>query len=286
MTRHNQRPDGRVRCLHAQHGDSEADQAAELQALSPESAVFVVAGDDQAPDGMIGAEIDTVAGRAWLRGPLLRPLPAPDAAALRQELIQALLAAMPDVSRFDAFPQADESPLVEAYAACGFRAVMRHHVMTRDAPPAPHTLPPAIRAAGPGDACLAVLGPLHDRLFPRTYLPGDALASGLADDARRLWVAEDTSGLLGYAHVQQQPQAQEGYVDYLGVDERARGQGWGRALLEAAVNWAMIERGLPRVSLTVRQDRAPALGLYRAARFQEVAAGWQMVLERDGAGPA
>jgi len=280
---HNRRSDGRARCLHAEHGQSEADQAAELRGLPADEAVFIVAGPDQAPDGWIGAEFDPAAGRAWVRGPLLRPMPAEEAQALRQQLIGALLASMPATPRFDAFPQADETPLLEAYAACDFQPLMRHHVMCRTLPPNHDAVRPSVRAVRSGDPALAAVLPLHERLFPRSYLPGDALASGLDDGARCLFVVDDETGPAGYVVVQQPPHEQEGYVDYLGVDERARGRGLGRALLDAAVHWALRERGLPSISLTVRQDRAPALGLYRAAAFEEIEAGCQMMFERSGA---
>jgi ribosomal protein S18 acetylase RimI-like enzyme len=64
------------------------------------------------------------------------------------------------------------------------------------------------------------------------------------------------------------------------VAAAARGRGVGRGLLLAALHWLCGQRGLPRVSLTVRQDSAPALGLYEGCGFRRVASGAQMVCER------
>jgi ribosomal protein S18 acetylase RimI-like enzyme len=283
IVRHNRRPDGRVRCLHAEQGDSAAEHAAELRELPPGEALFLIAGPDDHPDGLIGAEFDAAAGRAWLRGPLLRTMPPGEAATLRRALIEALVAAMPATPRFDAFPQADEAPLVAAYRGCGFVPRIQHHVLSRSARPDGDVGAALVRRIDPATPDRGALDPLlalHDRLFPATYLPGPALLASLVEPGRQLWVVDDAQGPAGYVYVQQQASPREGYVDYLGVDERARGRGWGRALLDAAVRWALLDRGLPQISLTVRADREPALGLYRAAGFKPVASGWQLVHER------
>lgn len=274
---HNQRADGRVRCLHAEQGSSVAAHAAELAALPPAEAAFVVAeAADGAPLGWIGAEHDTVAGRAWLRGPLTAdPV---DADGLQQALIDALLQALPALRRCDAFPQTDEVALIAAYRAAGFAAVAAHHVMRADA--VPEGVPAAGITAWPADAtAMPALQALHDRLFPNTYLPGHALPASLDAD-HQLFVATLAGQLAGYVYVQHRHADNEGYVDYLGVANAARGQGLGRALLTRALHWALVTRGLPHVHLTVRQDSAPALDLYRAAGFVEVAAGLQLSLQR------
>jgi ribosomal protein S18 acetylase RimI-like enzyme len=120
---------------------------------------------------------------------------------------------------------------------------------------------------------------LHDRLFPQTYLPGAAIAASL-DDAHRLLLALDSGRLAGYVYVQHQRVEGEGYVDYLGVTESARGRGLGRALLAAASHWTLVERGLPRVHLTVRQDKPAALRLYEGAGFREIATGAHLAWQR------
>lgn len=283
--RHNQRPDGRARCLHAEHGQSVADQAQELAELPTDEALFLVAESDGEPGpwlGMIGAEVLPTQGRGWVRGPLTAALPPAQARAVREQLIAALLQAQPALRRFDAFPAADEATLVEAFCAQGFRPLMQHHVLRLDQPARTARPPaPGISVLAPGAAAPADLLDLHDRLFPNTYLPGPALPASLDADHVLLLASVDDQ-LAGYVYVQHKPLEHEAYIDYLGVNERSRGRGWGRALLAAAVHWAGVERGLPRVELTVRQDRAPALGLYLGAGFHEVAAGWQLVFERPG----
>lgn len=277
--RHNRRGDGRVRCLHAEHGDSPDEQASEMLALPDGEACFVAArvGGGSEWSGMAGCEFDPTLGRAWLRGPLTRD---EDDASLQVELIHALEAALPrDVRRFDAFPQIGETGLRASYRAAGYRDHMQHHVLSLPRPPVlPHW--PVVVHSETSAAAAEQAAQLHEQLFPDTYLTPESMLESL-DEAHRLFVAEVDGGVAGYVYVQDKPLEHEGYVDFIGVARDARGRGLGRALLDAAVHWAMVQRGQPGVSLTVRQDRTPALGLYEAAGFREVAAGAHMIKMRS-----
>lgn len=276
--RHNRRSDGRARCLHAEHGDTADAQASEMLAIPDGEACFVAAraGTGGEWSGTAGCELDPALGRAWLRGPLTRDA---DDAALQVALIHALEAALPRaVRRFDAFPQVSETALRASYRAAGYRDHMQHHVFCLERPQAPPPWPEAVAAqATPAAAELAAR--LHEQLFPDTYLTRTSMLESL-DDEHRLFAAEVGGTVAGYVYVQDKPLEDEGYIDFIGVSAEARGRGLGRALLDAAVHWAMVERGRPRVSLTARQDRTPALGLYEAAGFREVAAGAHMIKVR------
>ncbi len=285
---HNRRPDGRVRCLHAECGGSVQQQHDELRALAADAACFVAARDEAGQlVGIAGAEVDRVTRRAWVRGPLTGADvdAAGTAPALRHELLQRLHAALPGMRRFDAFPQVDEAALRDSLRRAGYTDQLQHHVMERSAGlPAP-TWPAEVRDATPDEA--AALASLHGALFPAAYLDMTEMAA-TADTGRRLLVVpgHDAAGPSGYLYVHEQVHDHDACIDFLGVAPSARGRGHGQALLAAALHWALVQRGLPRVSLTVRQDRAPALGLYASAGFREVAAGAQMTFDRDGAGAA
>ncbi|WP_418315662.1 GNAT family N-acetyltransferase [Piscinibacter sakaiensis] len=276
----NQRADGRVRCLHAEQGATPEQQAESMRGLAADKAVFIVASrrsNDAAIGGLAGATFDAAAGRAWVWGPLVDE--QDDADALRATLIDALRRALPQISRFDSFPQADEASLLRALEAAGFLHLQHHRVMALEASDCPPASAVPIIDAGKTHPLLGELPELHDRLFPQTYLPGAALAASV-DDAHRLLVAIAGGRLAGYVYVQHQQVEGEGYVDYLGVAESARGQGLGGALLTAAARWALIERALPRLHLTVRQDKPVALRLYEGAGFREVAAGAHWMWQR------
>lgn len=278
---HNRRADGRVRCLHAEQGNSAEDQADELRALPAGEACFVAAHDRELLRGIAGAEVDTGLRRAWVRGPLTSRV---DDAPLRAALLAALHDTLPQVQRFDAFPQIDEAALRASLRGAGYRDQVQHHVMNLSARSQVPAWPAAVHDASPAEAAQA--GLLHELLFPATYLSPAAMLASLDAEHRLLVVGRPASGELGgYLYVQHQPIEGEAYVDFVGVAPAARGTGLGRALLDAAIHWALAQRRLSGVSLTVRQDRPSALGLYRSAGFQEVAAGAQMTLVCDPAAP-
>lgn len=276
---------GRVRCLQAEQGETAAAMLLEMRSLNDGESCFLAVSDGAALQGAIGAEVDPSLSRAWLRGPVCSEAVAADPAlrdALFDALIAALPAALPHIRRFDAFPHVDEAPLRAAWRRAGFRDELQHHVLSLARSACTPAAAPAARPASAADAVVA--GALHEALFPASYLRSAdlmaATATHVSGNPRRLFVAAHAGVVRGYAYVQQPPAGDEAYVDYLGVAPEARGHGLGRALLAAAVHWALVERALPRISLTVRQDRSPALGLYFGAGFVELAAGAHLVLER------
>jgi ribosomal protein S18 acetylase RimI-like enzyme len=53
------------------------------------------------------------------------------------------------------------------------------------------------------------------------------------------------------------------------VDANCRGQGIGRALMEACCAWADAEPSIEKLSLSVFADNEPAIGLYQSLGFLE-----------------
>nr|WP_246312163.1 GNAT family N-acetyltransferase [Aquabacterium terrae] len=125
----------------------------------------------------------------------------------------------------------------------------------------------SVRRATPAD--LAPLLAVHQALFPSSYLKDSDFERALSAEDRCVLVTND---LAGYLHAKDDPEQDEVYIDYVGVAERARGQGLGHALLTAALAWGRT-RGRRQASLTVREDRAAALRLYELAGFRQVSAG-------------
>lgn len=66
------------------------------------------------------------------------------------------------------------------------------------------------------------------------------------------------------------------------VDPALRGAGVGRALMDAAIQWAEETPALSRVCLTVFDDNARAIRLYRAMGFVEEGRRVGHYKERDG----
>ena len=273
---HNRRDDGRARCLHFEQETLQA-QVDELRTFAPGRACFVAAHEGGTLRGVAGAEFDAGQCRAWVRAPLTHG--AGDAEALRPALLAALHDALPQALRFDAFPQIDEAPLRDGLRAAGYRDHVQHHVMTWSVTNRAPDWPAYVRDAVPDDH--PQWAALHEALFPATYLTAETMLASIDADHRLLVAAKPgASDVGGYLYVQRRARENDAYVDFIGVAPAARGLGLGRALLDAALHW-VCESDLARVSLTVRQDRAPALGLYTSAGFREVAAGAQMIFERE-----
>lgn len=269
IVRCNRRPGG-VRCLHAAQGDDPASHAAELAALPADEAAFWRVNDDDGRQvGVVGCEVDARLQRAWIRGPLAV---APEVLhALRPLVGPTLESAWPGLRHFDGFPSADDIEMNDWYAAAGYAPLQVHRVL-RAAIADPGCVIAGVRRATADD--LPAMVQLHVSLFPTPYLGEDDFRRALAPAAdRALLVATDADGhAVGYLHVQDDPAGQEAYVDYLGVAPSQRGQGRGRALLDAAARWG-AEHGRAHLALTVREDRPTALALYARAGFVELSCG-------------
>lgn len=275
--RHNRRADGGERCLHAHQGDTVEQHAHELAALPPDEAAFWQLRDAEgATAALVGCEFDPVLGRAWLRGPLCAAGLSQHGPRLLQTLEQALQQA-PGVRCFDAFPAEADAALNALYAQCGYRRLGVHRVLeaalARDGVVPPRPLFSGVSIGPAAPAHLPPLLALHESLFPASYLKRSDFADALADPSRLVLACTSIDGqLLGYLAAKDDPEQPEVYIDYLGTAPAARGQGLGHALLAAALDWGRA-LGRPRASLTVREDRAPALALYERSGFRQVSAG-------------
>lgn len=88
----------------------------------------------------------------------------------------------------------------------------------------------------------------------------------------RCWVLEEKGVFLGHATLQggRMPNATHRVTFSIGILRSARGQGWGRKLTEAALDWAKAQNSLDWVDLYAFTHNAPARALYRAIGFREV----------------
>ncbi|WP_353063454.1 GNAT family N-acetyltransferase [Tunturibacter psychrotolerans] len=107
-------------------------------------------------------------------------------------------------------------------------------------------------------------------------------SGGLADGAvrRRLFVAEDEAGLLGFAvgKVLVSEVVNLGELESVAVGVSTRRSGVGRMLCEAVIRWC-VERGATEMELEVRSGSAGAIALYRGLGF--VAVGERAGYYRD-----
>lgn len=270
-------PGGQL-CLHlADRPEDVPADFAELEPLTdcclvdvvPETGVWrgVVAWDAGGGDG------DGPPQRAWLFG----PWSATEDLDEHVTLLRAALEHMPrTVRRVDNFVDLAFSTGLAAHARLGFDPRRTVHIMrAMRHRPVPSPLPiEAVR--DPTDDDRACLAALHDAAFPETHTGLDGM---LAAGDGRLWCARD-EGIVGYVHATRAESQGQGCIEYVAVRADRRGRGIGRALLSTALAW-LFDCGMAEVFLTVDADNDTALGVYRAAGFEDYRAGRALTLRRS-----
>lgn len=120
----------------------------------------------------------------------------------------------------------------------------------------------------------ASLADLPGLLALEALFPGDRLSSRqmhrhLSEGRNAFRVAEDRSGLLGYALVFFRRDSRRARLYSLAVAPPARGRGVGALLLSDAEDCAR-QRGCRQIGLEVRADNSAAISLYQRAGYQEL----------------
>lgn len=115
-----------------------------------------------------------------------------------------------------------------------------------------------IRPATPQDAD-AILS--LEALFPTDRMSRRSVQRFLRSDSARVWVAERANHVLGNLVLLLRRGSGAARIYSVVVDPAARGLGLGDRLVEMAERCAR-KLGRERITLEVRGDNAPALGLY------------------------
>jgi ribosomal protein S18 acetylase RimI-like enzyme len=260
---------------HIAYLGSEADGiAAELVALEPlglEAVLVARRGDELA--GVLGADWSDDPPRVWWFGPFVAAGGPFDPVA--DVLLSAGRALLPAEVTQEEFAVDRRNEVVAAFAQRhGFEpGEGSSALLTTDLDavrlPSPAAGEPAdllgLRVAPVADPTRGAVAVLHDRLFPGTHTPGDRLDR--APD-RVVLAATRDGAVLGYVAAERQADG-AGYVDFLGVDEPARGRGIGRVLVVAACQRLRDDLGCSLAHLTVRESNVAARRLYTSIGFVE-----------------
>ncbi|GAB3469956.1 GNAT family N-acetyltransferase [Actinophytocola sediminis] len=263
------------------HGESPAEVADELANLGGDWAdLAVVAADENGRlRGVLSVEVVHDGTRVFLHGPYVDvPAKHPAAGQLWQRTADDLFAAasalpaMTAVTTVDLLGHRDNRLLADfavrhdipagktvrvfTLAGAGLRSLVGG---AADAPPRKQdrvvVLPadPAVHTAVAG---------LHDRLFPNAPTPGTGLVSGAAGHTVVVLLGE---GLLGYAAGYLQ--AEEYYVDAVGVDQEMRGIGIGRLLVRRLLTELAAKAARERASATIDLGNDASERLFTALGF-------------------
>jgi ribosomal protein S18 acetylase RimI-like enzyme len=106
----------------------------------------------------------------------------------------------------------------------------------------------------------------HDTGLTRPWNdPSQDLRRAIADPASNVLAGIEADTLLATAMVGDD--GHRGWVYYLAVKPNARGRGHGHAMMQACEAW-LVERGVPKLNVMVRDDNATAHGFYTSLGYK------------------
>ena len=241
-------------------GEGEADIRSSLaECMIPPADGFLLAYDDDQFVGVFGVDADPEVDRAWLFGPLVEYT---NWDTLADQLYLEILPLIPaGIHDRDLFCDEQNIHMQEFAARHGFMLHSENAVMTLLPDQyVPHTKRNARVIPYTGNF-FDQFEKLHAILFPHTYYTARQMTEKI-DGVHQLFLAVENDILLGYNFCKMDPDAESGYVDFIGTDASVRGRGIGADLLASGVDW-MLSAALTRhISLTVNSDNIPARSLY------------------------
>lgn len=243
-------------------GESETEIRETLAEIAPPlTETFWLAWEAKELVGVFGADFDLELGRAWLYGPLVT---APDWFGVAEALFTAVQHSLPArLHEQDLFFEA-RNLNGQAFAAQHGFALRSNNATFSLQRTAWKPAPTSALVCAYQSAFFEQFANLHQTLFPSTYYTARQLVEKQAEN-QRLFLALKNERVLGYLFGK--TESASGYIDFIGVDAAARGQGLGADLLNAGLNWMFSTPQIREISLTVNAENAAAIRLYEKTGF-------------------
>jgi ribosomal protein S18 acetylase RimI-like enzyme len=108
---------------------------------------------------------------------------------------------------------------------------------------------------------------LYDAVFPAAYYSAERVVQ-MIGQSHQVLVAAEGEKVFGFVVVSTEGSGSEGEIQFLGVREGCRRQGYGRRLLLSAIDWLLDKAGAPRIYLNVGGELVHARGLYESVGFR------------------
>ncbi|MFT3890321.1 MAG: GNAT family N-acetyltransferase [Anaerolineales bacterium] len=246
-------------------GEGEADVRSSLaESLIPTADGFLLAYEDERLVGVFGIDADPAINRAWLFGPLVEHADWHSYAdALYAEVLNIIPAGIQDRDLFCDVQNIhmDEFALRHDFPVHSENALM---TLLRE-----RYIPAAKRTTCIvpfEETWFGQFEPLHKTLFPNGYFTPRQMVEKI-NETHRLFLAVENERLLGYHFCKIDPDAESGYVDFIGTDESARGRGVGADLLASGVDWMLSAVSTRKINLTVNSSNLTARRLYEKFGF-------------------
>jgi ribosomal protein S18 acetylase RimI-like enzyme len=251
----------------AYFGRDAAEIAAAIQTFDPPDNVLLAYENDRLI-GLLGVDTDADSQRAWLYGPLVDHV---DWQMVADALYDAVL-------RLNVIPTFvhDEELFVDA-ANINIADFAARHRFIPGTPQASLRLSRDVMQLLPDAADVSSLTEaqhqnfirLHDMLFPKTYFSGQQIIQRLGERDKVFVVCAPEVEVIpiGYIYARIDPEATDGYIDFLGVVADFRRKGIAKSLLSAAITWLFSLSEIEAVALTVNAANSAALSLYASLGF-------------------
>lgn len=246
-------------------GEGEADVRASLaECLIPPADGFMLAYDEDQLVGVFGVDADSEINRAWLFGPLVEHA---DWYTIADQLYGRILSVIPaGIRDHDLFCDVQNIHLQEFAARHGFPLRSENAVMTLRRENYTPTAGNGSKIISFDEGSFGQLEPLHKMVFPNAYFTARQMVEKI-NETHQLLLAMENENVLGYHFCKIEPEAESGYVDFIGTEPSARGRGIGADLLAAGVDWMLSVPATKKISLTVNADNVAAIKLYEKFGF-------------------
>lgn len=225
---------------------------------------FVTRREEEDIVGVLGVDYDPEMRRSWLYGPFVVDEPGWDEMA--DALWRDVSGLVPPGAKDVDIAYVVTNARAAAFAARhGFETFSEGAVMTfprerlSDLPGSPDVRP--IGAEDRGQ-----VAQLHAALFPDVWPPAGHMFERL-NEHREVFVAAEANEVLGYLHAEVKPQHGEGFIEFVGVREEARGRGMAKQMVSAALRWMLSFAGMEEIELYVRDDNPAARRVYSSVGF-------------------
>ncbi|MEO8610736.1 MAG: GNAT family N-acetyltransferase [Chloroflexota bacterium] len=251
----------------AYFGNKVTEIAAVIETFVEAHNVLLAYCDDQLI-GVLGADTDITSHRAWLYGPLVD----------YQEWHMVADALYEEALRLNVIPEfVHDEELFADSTNSNIATFAANHRFTAGTPQASLHLKRAVLAKKVSTIGVVELTEphyktfrqLHDMLFPGTYFSGHQIIERLGARDKVFFATMPGLGEMpvGYIYARIEPEATDGYIDFLGVLEPFRRRGIAGKLISGAKNWLFSFPEIEAITLTVDAANTTGLALYESLGF-------------------
>ena len=247
------------------------DEAALMTTLSgfgiPPQDTFVIARAGGEVKGVLGFDADERLGRAWAYGPFVDHA---EHKLIAETLWESSVPLLPETI--------GEIEMAFDVRNKGLDRFAEDHGMTlyKDMPVLSLRNDDWARVA-PGPHKIAELNTehfdgfegLHDVSFPSTFWSAREIVERL-NDHRRVMVATDDSGVIGYIYAEVDAPTRQGGIEFLAVAPDKRRDGVGNALVEESLRWLFSAPEVDEVFAIVDDDNSGARALFEGFGFRVI----------------